>query len=142
MTDLKIIDQEISRLRARIKADRQKVNKLNEIAFEQRTNQIVYPDKKSKERVDNIIEIVCEYFGTHINELKSKHQRGHKGMVRKFLAYFLYNKTFLTTKYVSLILGVNSSNITNSNRSLETILQVDKKYKIYLNDLRIKLDNL
>jgi chromosomal replication initiator protein len=93
--------------------------------------------------VDNVCRLVFNYFDVPLEKIKVKNRQAQIIRAKQFTAYFLKREIYkITLEEIGKVFNRNHSTMTHSIRKIKGLIEVDKEYRTYHNELCTKLMEL
>ena len=93
--------------------------------------------------VDNISRLVFNYFNVPLEKIKVNNRKAQLIRAKQFTAYFLKREIYkITLEEIGKVFNRNHSTMTHSIRKIKGLIEVDKEYRTYHNELCTKLMEL
>lgn len=86
------------------------------------------------ENIEIVEQIVCDYFGTTVNEVHSRNKKSAVALARHFIIYILNTHYSYSYKKLSTIFDRCFYSIRDTVRKMRYYVEHDKQYKKYYTD--------
>jgi chromosomal replication initiator protein len=92
--------------------------------------------------IDDILKVVCDYFNMSVDSLRAKTRKREIVQARQLAMYFSKNMTKSSLASIGFQIGKKDhATVLHSCKTVNNLIETDKKFRKIVNDIEKKLNN-